>query len=147
MKALRIAAAVVSSPVGEIEENVDRMQQWVDQARLKGASLICFPELNITGYTTHADIRRVARSISGEFRKHLAEMAQTARMVILAGMAEIDSEGCIYATHLVMMPNGEVQRYRKLHLAPPEQHQLTSGDEVPIFKTAGIHAPYKVGYQ
>lgn len=146
MKDIRIAAAITPCPVGEIEENLDRMSRWVDQARREGAALICFPELNITGYTTQPDIRRAARPISGDIQNRLVDMAQAAKIVILAGMAEVGSDGCIYATHLVITPEGEIQRYRKLHLAPPEQIELTAGDQVPIFKAAGIRFGIQLCY-
>jgi len=138
MKDIRIAAAITPCPAGEIKENIDRMSRWVDQARCEGAALICFPELNITGYTTQPDIRRVARPISGDIQNRLVDMARAAKTVILAGMAEVGSDDCIYATHLVITPEGEIQRYRKVHLAPPEQVELTPGDQVPIFEAAGI---------
>jgi len=138
MKDIRIAAAIVPCPVGKIEENLNRMSRWVVQAHREGASFICFPELNITGYTTQPDIRQAARSISRGIQNRLVDMAQAANIVILAGLAEIGSDDCIYAAHLVITPEGDIQRYWKLHLAPPEQVELTPGEEIPIFEAAGI---------
>jgi N-carbamoylputrescine amidase len=138
MKDVRIAAAIVPCPVGEIENNLDRMNRWVVNAQGKDASLICFPELNITGYTTRPEIRQAARPLSGDIEHRLIGMARASKIVILAGMAELGLDDCIYATHLVVTPNGKIQRYRKLHLAPPEQTELTPGNQIPIFKAAGI---------
>ena len=138
MKDIRIAAAIVPCPVGKVDDNLNRMNRWADQAHREGAALICFPELNITGYTTLPDIRRAARPISRDIQKRLVDMARATKTVILAGMAEIGWDDCIYATHLVVTPEGDIQRYRKLHLAPPEQVELTPGEEIPIFEAAGI---------
>ena len=66
MKDLRIALAVTASPVGETGENLDRMARWVAQAVKEGAQLICFPEMNITGYSSRAEIQKVAQPIPGE---------------------------------------------------------------------------------
>lgn len=138
MKDIRIAAVVMSSPVGDIEENLNRMARWCDRAHKKGAALVCFPELNITGYTTRYDIHQVAQSLAGVISTRLLDMAKATNMVILAGMAERDHADRIYATHLVITPQDKIQRYRKLHLAPPEQVELTPGGDLPIFEAAGI---------
>lgn len=138
MKDIRIAAAVVSSPVGDIEENLDRVDRYCDRAHKRGAALICFPELSITGYTSRPDIRRVAQPFHGEIPTRLMETAKATQMVILAGMAECDHKNRIFATHLVVTPQGAVERYRKLHLAPPELAELTPGTDIPIFNAAGI---------
>ena len=138
MEDVRIAAAVVPSRVGEVGENLERMEHWCDHAQKKGAALICFPELNITGYTTRRDIRMSAQPLSGAIGTRLINMAQAAQMIVLAGMAECDRVDNIYATHLVVTPDGQIWRYRKLHLAPPEQVEFTSGSNIPVFKKAGM---------
>lgn len=138
MDDLRIAAAVVAAPVGEIDNNLARMARCCRQAAGQGAKLICFPEMNVTGYTSRTDIYRVAQPLEGAIRVRLTEMAQSNHLTILAGMAERDSNDCIFATHVVASPKGEVRCYRKLHLAPPEQEALTPGDEIPIFQVQGV---------
>ena len=47
---LHIAAVCMNSPLGEIEKNLERMETFVQEAETRGADLICFPELSITGY-------------------------------------------------------------------------------------------------
>ncbi len=138
MKDIRIATAIVPCPVGDIETNLERMRRWVKTARQEGASLICFPELNITGYTTRSDLRSAARPLAGYIHDCLVDMAQMTGIVILAGMAEVDSDDRLYATHLVVTPDGDIQSYRKLHLAPPEKSLLTPGSRISLFKAAGI---------
>jgi N-carbamoylputrescine amidase len=138
MRDIRIATAIVPCPVGDIETNLERMRRWVKNARQEGVSLICFPELNITGYTTRSDLRSAARPLEGHISNTLIDMAQGSDIVILAGMAETGSGNRIYATHLVVRPDGDIQSYRKLHLAPPEQPLLTPGDRIPLFEAAGV---------
>ena len=65
MQNIRIAAAVVRCPVGEIESNLARTAHWVEQARQAGAELICFPEMNITGYTNRAELLACAQPLPG----------------------------------------------------------------------------------
>jgi N-carbamoylputrescine amidase len=75
----------------------------------------------------------------------LIGLAQQSGIFILAGLAE--SEGnAIYATHLVISPEGFIGRYRKLHLGPTETKFLTPGSDIPLFAfgetTFGIQLCY-----
>jgi len=138
MKDVRIACAVVRSPLGQIEYNLERTACFVDRAKEKGASIACFPEMNITGYTTSKKITTIAETIPGRISRKLINMASQSGLVILAGMAEKSSSGHIFAAHLVAKPNGDLDVYRKLHLAAPEQNMYTRADQIPLFEASGI---------
>ena len=100
------------------------MVPWIKEAKNQGANLICFPELNVTGYSTHPEIKDSAEPIPGPISRHLEQMAQEDQIVILAGMAEKDANGRIFASHLVVTPQGISGVYRKLHIAPPEKRNI-----------------------
>ena len=65
-------------------------------------------------------------------------MALEFQIVILAGMAEKDDNGRIFASHLVVGPEEISGIYRKIHIAPPEIGIFTAGDSIPVFETAGV---------
>jgi NAD+ synthase (glutamine-hydrolysing) len=50
MRVLRIAMAQMNPTVGDLNGNVHRILEWIDEARKSQADLIAFPELAITGY-------------------------------------------------------------------------------------------------
>lgn len=135
MKNIRIAAVVCRSPVGDIEHNLTQTTHWVQQARTAGVDLICFPELNITGYTNHIDILDCAQTITGPATQRLSDLAAQTKMIILAGMAEKDGAGRAYASHMIFSPEGEAGVYRKLHLAPNEKPFFVPGNTIPIFQS------------
>ena len=136
MKDIRIAAVVCRSPVGDIEYNLAQTTHWVRQAYAAGVDLICFPELNVTGYTNHIDILDHAQTIPGPTSRQLSDLAAQNEMVILAGMAEPDATGRAYASHGVFWPSShQTAIYRKLHLAPNEKPFFVPGSTIPIFKT------------
>jgi len=143
MKDIRIAAVISNSPVGQVDQNIDRMLPWVKKAKKEGADLICFPELNVTGYSSDPVIKDSAESIPGPISRQLEHMAQTAKIVILAGMAEKDENGRFLASHLVVTPQGISGVYRKLHVAPPEKAVFSHGKQVPLFNILGV----KLGIQ
>jgi predicted amidohydrolase len=50
MKPLRIALAQIAPRLGDLEANLDRHHAVLADARAKGAGLVVFPELGLTGY-------------------------------------------------------------------------------------------------
>jgi predicted amidohydrolase len=138
MKDIRIAAVIFNSPLNRIRHNLDRMTDWVHAAKNKGALLVCFPELNITGYSAEQDIKKSAEPVPGSISRNLAQMAREHQIVILAGLIENDETGRVFASHLVVSPNGSWGVYRKIHIAPPERNLFSPGAEVPLFDIQGI---------
>lgn len=138
MKDIRVAVAIFNSPVNKTGYNIDRMARWIKEAKRKGAEIICFPEMNVTGYCLHKDINKIAESVSGRATQDLLRLAGEEKIVILAGMAEKDVTGRIFASHLVITPDSVSGIYRKLHIAPPESAFFTPGSKIPLFETIGV---------
>ena len=142
----RIAAAVMHCPVGGIRDNLDRMDALAETAANRGADLICFPEMNISGYASREAMAPHAEPIPGPITTALEDMAAHRKLTILAGMAETGPGGELFASHVVIRPGDAPEVYRKLHLAPPEQPQFTAGDRIPVFTdgdlTFGIQLCY-----
>jgi N-carbamoylputrescine amidase len=146
MKNIRIAAVIFNSPVGQVQQNLDRMLPWIEKAKTKAADLICFPELNVTGYSTDSIIKDFAESIPGPISRQLEQMARDTGIIVLAGMAERDAAGRLFASHLVVSPAGISGVYRKLHIAPPERALFSSGDHIPVFNLAGTNLGIQLCY-
>jgi N-carbamoylputrescine amidase len=133
MKDIRIAAVTFNSAVNQVNPNLDRMIPWIEKARTNGADLICFPELNVTGYSTKPENNVCAEPIPGPITKRLVQMADENQIVILAGMAEMDEKGRVFASHLVVTPQTISGIYRKIHIAPPE-HDIFSRQFSPFIR-------------
>jgi len=146
MKDIRIAAVIFNAPVNRTQQNLARMLPWIEKAKEEGANLICFPELNVTGYSTDPVIKDSAETIPGTISRQLEQMARTAEIVILAGMAEKDENGRLFACHLVVSPAGISGVYRKLHIAPPERTLFSPGNRVPVFKFTGLNLGVQLCY-
>jgi len=146
MKNIRIAVVISNSPVGKIRQNVDALARRVKEAKKKDAAIICFPEMNITGYSTRKKIVDSAQFIPGTVTKELAELAEKENIVILAGLAEKDEKGQIFAGHLVVTPQGLSGVYRKLHIAPPEQRIFSPGRNIPLFEAHGVRFGIQLCY-
>ena len=143
MKDIRIAAVIFNSGINQVNHNLDRMLPWIQKAKKKGANLICFPELNVTGYSTKPEIRDCAESIPGPISECIRQMADENQIVILAGMVEKDENGRLFASHMVVTPEAISGVYRKIHIAPPERDIFSPGDSIPLFEVDGV----KLGIQ
>jgi N-carbamoylputrescine amidase len=138
MKDVRIASVIFHSILYDTRRNLESMKKWVGAAKKAGALIICFPELNITGYVTDGKIVETAEEIPGEISGIVSEMSSKNDIIILAGMAEKDKNGRIHPSHIVVKPDGNIGVYRKLHIAPVENELFSAGDEVMLFDAGDI---------
>ena len=146
MNTLRIAAAVVQAPIGETEGNLEKVIHWTKIAKNRGVRLICFPEMNLSGYCHTATVEKLAETIPGPTTALLTDLSKSEGITILAGLVEKDPTGKLYIVHLVANPDGSLEVFRKLHLAPPEKAVFSSGDDIPLFEvdqtTFGVQLCY-----
>ncbi len=146
MKDLRVAVVVCNAPVGQTQSNLEKLTLYVQEAGKADCDMVCFPEMNITGYSNHPDIRVLAQEIPGPVSDSLCELAIRKNCAILAGMAVREMDGSIVAAHMAAMPNGQLGVYRKCHIAPPEKDIYSPGNSVPLFNyrqtTFGIQLCY-----
>ncbi len=143
---ITIALVVCHAPFGKIEKNISAMARWVEKAVNGGAGIICFPELNVTGYGNKNDVLALAQPVPGPASTAISKMAGGAGLTILAGLVEKASGGRVYASHLVAEPNGVVSVYRKLYLAPPERIAFSPGNRIPVFTACGLRFGIQLCY-
>jgi len=91
---LRVAAACPEVRVADVPFNVDRMLELLAQAEERGASLVVFPEMGLTGYTCH-DLFHT-------------RPLQRAAEVGLAKLLEQDFYRGLFAVGLPLVVNGQL---------------------------------------
>ena len=133
MKDITLAIVVANSPVGKIDRNFAGMKHWISAAHEKHANLICFPELNLTGYTTQSDITRYTLPLDGVMIQEITSIAVEKNISIMFGMAEKRMDAKCYASHIVITPKGLMGVYRKLHIPPPEKDIFSAGHDISLF--------------
>ncbi|MCX5882632.1 MAG: hypothetical protein NTU74_12800 [Deltaproteobacteria bacterium] len=138
MNDICVALVIFRSSVGRICDNLDRMVQWVCMAGQAGADVVCFPEMNISGYSAQSAAIMKPERIPGTTSDSLSSLAKGEKIAVLAGMAEIDGAGHLYASHILATPDGLIEVYRKLHIPPPEQGIFSPAGQVPIFPIKGV---------
>jgi predicted amidohydrolase len=142
---IRIAAVICHAPYGQVRQNIARMHFWVQKAGQQGASVICFPELNITGYATAPDTETSSVAIPGPATDAISHMARTHDILILAGALEAAPESR-FAAHIAAFPDGGLGVYRKVHTAPVERGLFSPGDSAPVFHYQGLQFGIQLCY-
>lgn len=136
---VRIALCQANLPVGDIDGNVDRIRTRVDQAREKGADLVVFPELAITGYPPEDLLLKpsFAEHAYTAVRTLAADILDT---IVLVGFPLLS--GDLYNAAAVLA-DGEVQSiYRKCFLPNyavfDEQRYFASGSRAVVLDLGGV---------
>ena len=138
MEDLRVAAVSMLSAIGNKTANLSRMEFLVRKAAQSGAQAVCFPELNISGYSLKKNQAEIAEPIPGPSSEAVWQMAQKNEVLILAGLAE-KKDGNIFISHFAASPEGILGAYRKIHLGTTEDGIFQAGEECPVFRYRGTN--------
>jgi predicted amidohydrolase len=144
MKDIKIALIIFKSEKDK-KKNLEKMALIAKNAKNKGADIVCFPELNITGYSLDERIKKEAESIPGFSSDVVLKIAQKEKIVILAGMPETISEKIskkdekIFISQICADPDKkEIGVYRKIHISPFEKKIFSHGDKIEVFETKNV---------
>jgi N-carbamoylputrescine amidase len=135
MDDLRVAAVVMRSEFGDTRANLKKTENFARAAAEQGADVVCFPELNISGYALKEEVREIAEPLPGPSAREVQRIAGAYGIIILAGIAERLVDGGVAITQIVVSPEREPEVYRKLHLSVGEQAFFRAGNEAPVFRT------------
>ena len=124
------------SVVGDASTNLATVAAFVDEAVKNHVDILCFPEMNLTGYSVDQEIIKAAQPLDDALVNTVVELARKSGVSILAGLAELE-HGRVYSTHVVASPQGLTGRYRKTHLGSPEAQVFTSGSDINVFALRG----------
>ncbi|WP_152051006.1 nitrilase family protein [Tautonia marina] len=122
MRDIRIATAQFEHLDGDKAANLARIRDLTRRAASEGAEVVCFHECAISGYTFLQSLDRdglasLAEPVpKGPSVAALIEIAREFRVVVMAGLVEIDAEGRLFNSYAVVSPDGFIACHRKLHV-------------------------------
>jgi predicted amidohydrolase len=141
-KEATIALAQISSRVGDKEHNVTEMERKIKQAKRKGADLVIFPELALTGYVVRDLAYELAEPIpKGPSIHQIMNIAKKENVHIIFGMIEksAKAEAVLHNTAVLIGPRGFMGKYRKMHLPThsvfEEKRYFRPGYQTPVYET------------
>ncbi|MFC2165073.1 carbon-nitrogen hydrolase family protein [Acidobacteriota bacterium] len=124
---------------GEKRRNLEKIMGYVTDAAKRGADIILFPELALTGYAIgdrpmHKDN---AEAIPGPSTEAIAELAHKYNVYVIFGLVEKtpDIPNALYNSAAVIGPEGVIGAYRKLMPFGDEMIWCQKGKEPFAFNT------------
>ncbi len=138
---VNVALAQISCKVGDKKHNINVMKKNIKRAKEKGANLVIFPELSLTGYLNRDLAYELAEPIPGSSIHSLEEIAKKENIHIVFGMPEQSEKAhaVLYNTAVLLGPDGLIGKYRKMHLPThsvfEEKRYFRLGYEAPVFET------------
>lgn len=112
---MRVALVQTACTLGKKDQNTAAMARILEEC---DADLYVFPELFLTGYMVRDEIFRQAVSEDSPHIKQIQELAEKHDAHILFGAAfASDIAGIICNSAVLVMPDGRLQKYDKIHLA------------------------------
>jgi predicted amidohydrolase len=134
----RIALANIRFPATP-EESITLAEQAIDQASIKGARIICFPECFVPGYR---GIGKPVPPPDPEFLERawsvIAEAAAKANITVVLG-TERFVDGALVATALVIDQDGSIAGFQdKVQIDPSEEGTYTPGSGRRVFQAGPL---------
>jgi len=139
VRTLRVALAQINPVVGDLEGNVRRIAERIDQARAVGADVVLFPELAVTGYPPEdlvlkpdfvEENLRAIEEVSAYTTDLVAVVGFVDRKTFLHNAAAVCAGGRIAGVyHKRLLPNYGVF---------DEKRYFAPGEAVPIFRIGEV---------
>jgi predicted amidohydrolase len=138
---LNVAAVQFEMKQDDKDANLATMERFVATAAARGADLVAFPEICLTGYNYlfECSPRRLLAiaedAASGPSVRRVRAMAKRHGVAILFGLLEKTGAGEMYNTYVVVTEAGTIFRHRKVHAF--ENSAIRQGGELEVFDLFG----------
>jgi predicted amidohydrolase len=133
---INLAQIQFAPQLGGLQNNLNKVERLVGEA--KQADFIVLPELANSGYnfTDRKHAAALASSIErSDFVEMLREKSRSQNQYIVSGFHEKDGRE-LFNTSLFISPNGQIGKYRKIHLFMNEKQIFSKGNlGLPVFQT------------
>ena len=114
---MKVAAVQMDIAFRQVETNLARIENFLEEAAEAGAQLAVFPECAVTGYCFNHwnEAHGYTSNIPGPTTDRLIEACQEFNIHAVVGMLEIFGYA-IYNACVLVGPDGLIGKYRKIHL-------------------------------
>jgi len=141
-KEVTVALAQISSKVGDKDYNIKTMKKNIELAKSKGANLVVFPELALTGYVCRDLVYELAEPVpNGPSVRQITRVCKQENVHVIFGMIEhsVKAAAVLHNTAVLTGPRGFIGKYEKVHLPThsvfEEKRYFRQGYQTPVFQT------------
>ena len=138
-RTIHVACGQIVCRAGDVEHNLDQMEQMAVEAAEAGARVILFAEAAITGYLLTDEVKGKALRADGEEARRLSGIAAENDIVLAAGTFERSAQG-LHVSHFIAFPQGRLIVQRKHSITPKEKDAgIVAGvEERILFEVDGV---------
>lgn len=136
MRKVRVALLQLSTRLGAIDENMEKILRGIEIAKKEGAQIIVTPELATLGYGS-GDIYldKVADNLKAV--EKISE--RVGKFYLILGYVEEDKKGFFYNSAALIYDKEIIGNYRKVQLVNyrlfDEKRYFKAGNKMPVFET------------
>lgn len=131
-----IALAQVGPALGDLERNLVLHEKMAEEAIGRGASLLVFPELSLTGYFLKDIVSSVALPLTSPILGRLRDLSR--RIDLVVGLVEEAPDFLLYNAALYLSMGEILHVHRKVYLPTygifDEQRYLAEGGRIRTFR-------------
>jgi 5-aminopentanamidase len=133
MSEVTVACCQLAPQIDEPEENRARGQAAIAAAASEGARVIVLPELSNSGYVfaDAGEARELAEPVDGPTVSAWVDLSRAHEVVIVGGLCELDGDGAVRNSAVLVDAGGVKSVYRKAHLWDREGLVFTPGSDGP----------------
>jgi len=113
---MRVAVVSNRNIPGYPDRNTARHLSWIKRAATRGARLVLFPELSLSGYSSKPFMRKQGLSLDDKWPRKLIRAAGEYGLFVAFGLP-LRLGGKLYISHVLAGPRGLIGHYEKVHLA------------------------------
>jgi predicted amidohydrolase len=136
---LRLALAQIATKLGDVESNLAKHLELIQQAKAQKNDLIVFPELSLTGYVLQDLVPRVAHKPADEDPIFAPLLKASRDIDVMAGFVDEDQRHRFYIACAYLSGGRVLHVHRKLYLPTyalfDEGRFFTQGSAVRAFDT------------
>lgn len=112
---MKIAVAQINTIVGDLQDNYDKITQYIDKAKESKCDIIVFPELSLSGYPPE-DLLLKKYFIAKQFEYVVRLICEVKDIVVILGYAETNGNKKPYNTSIAFYNHKIIARHYKTHL-------------------------------
>ncbi|MDH5203866.1 MAG: NAD+ synthase [Nitrospirota bacterium] len=135
MKTLRLALAQINPTVGDFEDNVSKIINYIEEASKDGVQVVAFPELAITGYPPE-DLLLKPQFIEDNLDALKKVQENVGDITAIVGF--VDRNDDIYNAAAIMYNKTLIDTYHKMYLPNygvfDEYRYFQAGTRCPLYK-------------
>jgi len=144
---MKIAVCQAEGVNGDVAKALDLVRSQAEVAAFRGASLVVFPEMFLTGYAIGEAVFAMAEPSEGPSAAAVAAISRKTGVAILYGYPERKGDRIFNSALLIHPVQGAIANYRKTHLYGTEEKRLfVPGDDLVTADLDGLKVGILICY-